>query len=121
MFDAATIGGANALQRNDIGRIAPGCKADFAMVDLTHPAMRPMREPLRSLLYVAAERAVDHVYIDGVRGVENGHVKTIDYEKAIKSLEEAQRRSLARTAELDWAGRRAEQLSPMVYPIRNNP
>ena len=32
---------------------------------LKHPAMRPMREPLRSLLYVAAERAVGDVYVDG--------------------------------------------------------
>ena len=121
VFDAATIGGARALQRDDIGRIAPGCKADFAMIDLTHPSMRPMREPLRSLLYVAAERAVDRVYVDGAMVVENGEVTTIDYENACGTLEEAQRRSLTRTAELDWAGRNAEQLSPMVYPVGNRP
>jgi cytosine/adenosine deaminase-related metal-dependent hydrolase len=29
VFNAATIGGANALQRDDLGRIAPGAKADM--------------------------------------------------------------------------------------------
>ena len=28
--------------------------------------MRPMREPLRSLIFVAAERAVKDVFVDGL-------------------------------------------------------
>ena len=120
VFDAATVGGARALRRDDIGRLAPGCKADLVMIDLTHPAMRPMREPLRSLLYVAAERAVDRVYVDGQLVVDNGRVKTIDYEHASRALEEAQQRSLSRASALDWAGRSAEQLSPMVYRVRES-
>jgi 5-methylthioadenosine/S-adenosylhomocysteine deaminase len=117
VFNAATIGGARALQRDDIGRIAKGCKADLVTIDLEHPAMRPLREPIRSLLYVACERAVRDVYVDGRLVVENGKVLTIDYEAASEALEEAQKRSLSRTPELDWAGRTADQLSPMVYRI----
>ena len=119
VFDAATIGGAKALRRDDIGRLAPGCKADIVLIDLTHPSMRPMREPLRSLLYVAAERAVKQVYVDGRLVVQEGRVKTIDYEEASAALEAAQQRSLAKTAALDWAGRSADQLSPMVYEVRD--
>ena len=40
--------------------------------------MRPMREPLRSLLYVAADRAVRNVYVDGRLVVKNGHCLIID-------------------------------------------
>jgi 5-methylthioadenosine/S-adenosylhomocysteine deaminase len=43
LFDAATIGGAKALGREDIGRLAAGCRADFVLVDVTHPMMRPAR------------------------------------------------------------------------------
>mgnify|MGYP002653797387 CR=1 FL=1 len=50
LFDAATVGGATILGRDDIGRLAVGAKADLFMADLDHPAMRPVREPLRSLI-----------------------------------------------------------------------
>ena len=48
LFEAATIGGARALGREDIGRLATGCRADFVLVDITHPMMRPARDPIRS-------------------------------------------------------------------------
>ena len=49
VFHIATIGGANALGRTDIGRIAVGSKADIVSVDLRDPSMRPLRDPLKSL------------------------------------------------------------------------
>jgi imidazolonepropionase len=35
---AATVGGARALRRDDIGRLAPGCRADIALLDAPSPA-----------------------------------------------------------------------------------
>ena len=118
VFNAATVGSAKALGRDDIGRLAPGCRADLLLVDLGAPSMMPLREPLRSLIYVAAERAIERVYVDGELVVENGKVLTIDLHSALHELEEAQIRSLERTPSLDWAGRNAAELSPMVLPIR---
>ena len=115
VFEAATLGGAKALRRDDIGRLAPGCKADFVMVDTRHPAMMPMREPLRSLLFVAAERAVRDVWVDGRRVVNDHEVLGIDFESALAALETAQARSMERVPGLDWAGRSAAELSPMVF------
>ena len=114
VFEAATIGGATALGRDDIGRLAPGARADLALVDLDHPAMRPVREPLRSLIYVAAERAVRDVYVDGERVVADGRAVHIDLAAASEALEAAQRRSLEKIPALDWAGRDADTLAPMV-------
>lgn len=114
VFEAATVGGARALGRDDIGRLAPGAKADLVLVDLDHPAMRPVREPLRSLVYVAAERAVRDVYVDGARVVADGRAVNIDLAAASEALEAAQRRSLAKVPALDWAGRDADALAPMV-------
>ena len=73
---------------------------------------------MRSLIYVAAERAIERVYVDGELVVEKGEVLTIDHRSALQALEEAQARSLERTPSLDWAGRNAAELSPMVLPIR---
>ena len=44
-FHAATVGGANALGRDDLGRLAAGCKADLVLVDLAEPIMQPARDP----------------------------------------------------------------------------
>jgi 5-methylthioadenosine/S-adenosylhomocysteine deaminase len=117
VFNAATVGGARALLREDIGRLKVGAKADLVLVDIKHPSMMPMREPLRSLLYVAADRAVRDVYVDGHRVVADGRAVNIDYQAASERLEEAQKRSLREVPRLDWAGRSADQLAPFVLPI----
>ena len=116
IFDCATLGGARALGRDDIGRIAVGAKADIVMVDLTHPMMRPVRDPLRSLVYAAAERAVKTVFVDGAKVVEDGRVLTLDYEAAAAALQEAQYRAEGEVAKVDWAGRSSYEISPYTYP-----
>ena len=58
VFHAATVGGATALLRDDIGRLASGMKADIVLADITIPEMMPARDPLRGMVYTAADRAV---------------------------------------------------------------
>jgi cytosine/adenosine deaminase-related metal-dependent hydrolase len=116
VFHAATIGGARALGRADIGRLTPGCKADFVLVDCTHPAMRPCRDPVQSLIYSAADRAVRQVFVDGREIVRDGHVLTVDYAAAAAALEEAQGRALAQIRQLDWAGRGPDAIAPPTFP-----
>ena len=115
LFDAATIGGAHALGRDDIGRLAAGCRADFVLVDITHPQVRPARDPLRSLIYAAGDRAIKAVYVDGTKVVENGEVLTMDYRGAAAALHEAQKRVLARVPQTDWAHRTVDEISPPTF------
>jgi 5-methylthioadenosine/S-adenosylhomocysteine deaminase len=117
VFEAATLGGARALGRSDIGRLAPGAKADLVLVDVTHRNMRPVRDPVRSLIYAAADRAVKTVIIDGRTVVENGTVLTMDHEKAAADLEAAQRRAEPKVKALDWAGRDHTEISPLMLPV----
>ncbi len=116
LYNAATIGGARALQRDDIGRLCIGAKADLVLVDTKHPAMMPLREPIRSLVYVAADRAVRDVYVDGRLVLENGRPLGIDVAAASQALEEAQQRSMREVPKLDWAQRTTDELAPMVLP-----
>ena len=115
VFDAATIGGADALGRQDLGRLAPGAKADLVLVDVTHPTMRPVREPIRSLIIQAADRAVTDVFVDGAPVVADGNCLHLDLNEQSALVEEAQARALARVPSLDGRGRGIDAIAPMVY------
>jgi cytosine/adenosine deaminase-related metal-dependent hydrolase len=115
LFDAATVGGAKALGREDIGRLASGCRADFVLVDVTHPMMRPARDPVRSLVYAAGDRAVKDVFVDGRKVVADGEVVTMDYRAAADALHEAQKRIIDRAPGQDWAHRPVEVSSPPTF------
>jgi cytosine/adenosine deaminase-related metal-dependent hydrolase len=115
LFDAATIGGARALGRDDIGRLAAGCRADFVLVDVAHPMMRPGRDPVRSLVYAAGDRALKDVFVDGRKVVADGEVVTMDYRAAAAHLHEAQKRVIANAPNQDWAHRPVDQVSPPTF------
>ncbi|GAB1576925.1 amidohydrolase family protein [Bordetella petrii] len=118
VFDAATVGGARALGREDIGRLAVGAKADLVMVDMTHPMMSPYRDPVRSLIYAAGDRAIHTVYVDGRKVVDAGNLLTIDRAAAAAAVHEAQQRAAERVPELDLvAHRNISQVSPLTFPL----
>jgi cytosine/adenosine deaminase-related metal-dependent hydrolase len=117
LFAAATVGGAAALMHDDIGRIAPGKKADLVLVDLTQPQMVPTRDPLRSFIYHAADRAVREVFVDGRQVVADGKVATLDQAAAGRRLAEAQRRMLDAAPGRDYRGRTADEITPLSLPI----
>jgi cytosine/adenosine deaminase-related metal-dependent hydrolase len=119
VFRAATLGGAKALGRDDIGRLAPGARADFFTVDLAHPAMRPCRDPLRSFVYSGGGRAVRDVYVNGERIVQDRRHLTIDLGEALAAMDLGHAAAMRDTASRDWAHRSADEISPLSLPLRD--
>jgi cytosine/adenosine deaminase-related metal-dependent hydrolase len=117
LLHAATVGGAKALLRDDIGRLAPGMKADLVLVDLHHPDMMPARDPLRSLVFHAADRAVKDVYVAGQKIVADGKVTTLDHQAAGEHLTEAQKRMMATSTSRDYRGRTTDEIAPLSLPV----
>jgi cytosine/adenosine deaminase-related metal-dependent hydrolase len=113
VFTAATVGGAKALGRDDIGRLQAGCKADFSLVDLAHPAMQPARDPLKSLVFTALERPITDVYVAGKPVVRDGKVTTIDLAANLAELSAGQARNMRGIPERDWAKRAPDEAFPM--------
>ncbi|QPC85477.1 amidohydrolase family protein [Mesorhizobium sp. NBSH29] len=121
VFHAATVGGAAALGRTDIGRLCVGARADLVCVDTTHPAMQPLHDPLRNLLYCAAERAVRDVYVDGRQVLRDGVPTLFDYNAAVGMLDSAQTRAI-RAAEQMMADKRGlGALAPLSLPHMSKP
>ena len=116
-FRAATVGGAKALGRDDLGRIAPGAKADVVLVDMDHPLMQPSRDPLRSLFFSAQERPIRDVYVDGRKVVADGEVLTMDHRAAARRLNEGQQKTIATMHERDWGGRSCDDVFPRCIPL----
>lgn len=117
VFEIATLGAAKALNRKDLGRIEVGAMADIVLVDLKHPSMRPVRDPIRSLVYSGVAEAVRDVYVNGELTVENRVVLTIDQENAHQRLQEGQSRAFDRVPEMDWANRTADEIAPLCLPV----
>ncbi|WP_118138421.1 chlorohydrolase family protein [Oceanicella sp. SM1341] len=76
MFDAATLGGAAALGRPDLGRLAPGAAADITVISLAGLLQGP--DPVQSLMTGASGRDVREVWVDGRRVLEDGRLPGFD-------------------------------------------
>ena len=117
IFDMATRGGARMLRRDDIGGLAVGMKADLVLVDLAEPAMRPARDPLRSLIYSCGSRAIRDVFVDGRQVVADRRVLTLDHEAAMAEIEIRQRNILAAAPERSREKKSAAELAPLSLPL----
>ncbi|WP_262268602.1 amidohydrolase family protein [Microvirga yunnanensis] len=117
LLSAATTGGARALGRSDIGRLAVGAKADLSLVDLSHPAMQPVHDPLRNLIHCAAERAIRDVYVDGHAVVKDRRIVRLDYDGAVRELRDAQKRACRRAERDDPQGRPLAVLAHTSLPL----
>jgi 5-methylthioadenosine/S-adenosylhomocysteine deaminase len=100
LFHAATIAGADALRRPDLGRIERGATADIVIVDANKPHLQPIADPIRTLVWYACSADVDTVVVDGRPIVRGGRLGGMDEGDIIRRgaaatrrvWEEAQRR-----------------------------
>ena len=116
VFNAATLGGAQALGRDDLGRIAPGAKADSCSGTATLVSMTPLRDPIKNIVYSAQAEDLDTVIIDGEIRDEGPPGAGRRHRKLALDLQAAGERMWPDMAQCDWAGRDADELSPQSFP-----
>jgi 5-methylthioadenosine/S-adenosylhomocysteine deaminase len=117
VFDAATLGGARALGRDDLGRVAPGARADLVAWKAGSWGMTPLRDPVKNIVYNATAEDVDRVWVNGRLVVDGGRLLAADERAILGALQAAGERMWPRMARHDWAGRSVDELSPQTYEL----
>jgi cytosine/adenosine deaminase-related metal-dependent hydrolase len=122
VFEAATLGGARSLARDDIGRLSAGAKADIILIDLTgNGTFRygPVRDPIKSLVECGIADDVDTVIVDGVTRMTNRTIPGVDVERIRLAAQQAGERMWKHWADWDPLMRTAEQMNPWSFPLAN--
>ena len=81
---AATLGGAAALGRQDLGRIEPGARADLVVIDMAKPHIQPVSDPIKTLVWHASGGDVCAVVVDGNVVVEDGQFQNGDETRIVQ-------------------------------------
>ena len=107
----ATEGSAKALGfGDDVGRLAPGYKADIVFLDLNHVNYLPLNDPTHQLVHTEDGSAVDSVMIDGRMVLARGKFQIgIDLASLRSRLETARETLAERTKD---ARQFAEAIEP---------
>ncbi len=119
MFNAATLGGAYALGRGDLGRLAVGARADIAVFDLADPMMAPTIDPVQTLVMGATGRVTRAVFVDGRLSMHAGQVAGMDMVQARAQAQAQFDGLVARYPERTFGHPPVEEIFPPSFPVRD--
>jgi 5-methylthioadenosine/S-adenosylhomocysteine deaminase len=85
----ATRLGARVLGlENEVGRLAPGLKADIVVIDLDQPHLTPFYDPYSHLVYAATGADIQTVVVDGRILVQDRQLLAFDLAKTLARARE---------------------------------
>jgi cytosine/adenosine deaminase-related metal-dependent hydrolase len=120
-YDAATIHGADAIGRPDLGRLQPGARADITVFDLDRPHGGQVIDPIQTMLLTGHGRDVSTVVIDGRFVMEDRIIPGVD-EAADNARAQAQFEGLlAQYPKRTHGHPPVEDIFSTSYPIERAP
>jgi 5-methylthioadenosine/S-adenosylhomocysteine deaminase len=117
VFDAATLGGARALGRDDLGRLAPGCKADLLVIDLRKMHFGAIHDPIKSLVDAGDASDIRTLVVNGKTLIDDHQAVVVDEKRLLADAQVAAERSWAATPEWHWNRATADDVAPMSYRV----
>jgi 5-methylthioadenosine/S-adenosylhomocysteine deaminase len=118
VFTAATIGGAESLGRNDLGRLAPGCKADILLISLQGAFRKvPLRDPINFLVECGNGDDVDTVIVNGEVRMSEGVIHGLDAANLMARTQFLANATWEALPDWDPLGRTAAEMGPYSFPV----
>jgi cytosine/adenosine deaminase-related metal-dependent hydrolase len=118
-YDAATLAGADALKRSDLGRLSPGSKADIAVFDMVDRMIAPRIDPIQTLVYGATGRVTRATIVDGRLSMRDGKVAGINLEAARKRAQAQFDDLVERYPERTFGHPPVADIFPPSYPLHD--
>lgn len=88
----ATVGGADAIHRADLGHLAPGMRADFFLFDPRHAKSTPLHDPISTLVYTGGEHNVVTTVAAGRIVLEDGQITAVNEAEILERAQHAAER-----------------------------
>ena len=105
VLEMATVGSAKLLGFDDIGRLAPGYKADIVFLDLSNISYLPLNNATTQVVFCESGAGVATVMIGGRIVYDQGRFTTIDFDglrtRVIETATRLASANAARRAEFD--------------------
>jgi len=120
LFDAATIGGAKALGRSDLGHLSPGARADIAVFRLDDVFMAPSIDPITTIVTGGSGKITEAVFVDGRVSMVNRQLAGFDMQKARDQAQAQYDGLIAKYPERSWNNPPVSEIFPPSYPIEEN-
>src|SRR6266705_990352 len=117
VFNAATLGGCKFLARTDLGRLAPGAKADLLLINLDHLGAPVYADPIKALVDAGCGRDVDTVIVDGKILVQGGRATRLDEAEVYAKAREVTERFWSNVPAWRWDGAPVDRIIPPAFPI----
>jgi cytosine/adenosine deaminase-related metal-dependent hydrolase len=112
IYRAATLGGAKALMRDDLGRLAPGAKADIIVIDLDSFHIAQVDDPIRTVILNGFGRDVTTVFIDGKLVLQDRQIPGVDYSQLRTGAQKFYDQMKLGYSERDYLHRNLDELFP---------
>jgi len=118
VFNAATLGGCRFINRPDLGRLAPGAKADLLLITLDQLGTLVYRDPIKALIDAGTARDVHTVIVDGKTLVQDGRLTRVDEDAVYAKAVEATRTYWSHVPSWRWDGADVDRITPSAFPIK---
>jgi cytosine/adenosine deaminase-related metal-dependent hydrolase len=117
VFNAATLGGARFIDRPDLGRLAPGAKADLLLITLDQLGAPVYADPVKALVEGASGRDVDTVIVDGRILVQGGRCTRVDEDAVYARARQATEHYWYQVPGWRWDGATVDRIVPPAFPM----
>lgn len=117
-FNAATINGAKALGRDDIGKLCTGAKADIIVISLDSLRVGPHEDPIRTLIMSCTGWDVTDTIVNGKFLMKNRVLLGINEHDLLSEGQQVYDKFINLYSKYDYKNRNIETFFPPTFEIK---